>query len=191
MERPVRIFNQFPQGCPPVDEGGGPQLRPSRALAGWGVLGALAGGFAAGINADYTALRVVAFVGAGYLVAAVAGLLLESLAAWSARRRVVDRRPKHDRIPCNYVELAVDSYAFEDEIGKGFDPVERFKPVPPIWNARVEPATFTFADGEPFRDVALLVDAPDEPGPSGVFNVNARQAGFAAGGVTITITRGG
>jgi hypothetical protein len=193
VERLIRIFNQFPRGCPQVVEGGGPRLRPRRAILGWGALGALAGGFAAGIGRDaqYTTVRVAAFAGAGYLVAAIAGLLLESFAAWSARRRVVDRGPKHERISCNYVELEVDSYAFEDEVGKGFDPVQRFEPVPPIWNARAEPTAFMFADGEPYRDVALLVDAPDGPGPRGVFNVNARQAGFAAGGVTVVITRGG
>jgi hypothetical protein len=45
VRRPIRIFNRYPNGCPPVQEGGGPYLRPYRVFMGWGALGAVAGGF--------------------------------------------------------------------------------------------------------------------------------------------------
>lgn len=193
VERPIRIFNQFPEGCPEIKEGGGRRLRPKRVFLGWGVLGAAAGAPAAGIGPDatYSPLRVVAFVGAGYVVSVLLGLLLERLAAWNSSRKDTRDQPTHDRIPCNLVELTVDSYVFHDEVGKGFDPDAAFAARPPEWPSHIDPTTFMFADGELFRDVVLRVDAPDEPGPPGVFNVSARQGGFAAGGVTITITRGG
>ena len=89
------------------------------------------------------------------------------------------------------MEIDVDSYMFPDHIGKDFDPDTAFRGQPPVWPARVEPSTFTFTDGEVYRDVALLVDAPDGPGPPANFNVNVRQGGVPAGGVTVTITRGG
>jgi hypothetical protein len=147
---------------------------------------------AAGIDTDasYTPLRVAAFIAGGYAVAVIVGLLLESLAAWNDRRKTSDDQHKRDRIPCNLVELTVDSYVFHDDVGKTFDPDAVFNGLASEWPAHVDPATFLFADGDLFQDVTLHVDAPDDPGPAGTFNVNARQGGFAAGGVTITITRG-
>ena len=35
-----------------------------------------------------------------------------------------------------------------------------------------------------------IVDAPDETGSPGVFNINVRQGGVPTGGATIMITRG-
>jgi hypothetical protein len=87
-------------------------------------------------------------------------------------------------------EITVDSYVFVDKIGKEADPDVMFAPRKAVWNARVEPAAFTFAPGEKYRDVMLVVDAPDGPGPAEVFNVNVRQGGAPTGGVTVTVTRG-
>jgi hypothetical protein len=130
----------------------------------------------------------------GYAILVALGLLSESVFAWLRRSRRRDderRRPDRQRTPCNLVEIDVDSYEFHDEVGKRFNPDVVFQGRAPVWAAQVEPPRFLFAIGEAYRDVELLVDAPDEPGPPGVFNVNVRQGGVASGGVTITITRGG
>ena len=74
---------------------------------------------------------------------------------------------------------------------KDFNPNVAFQGKAPLWSAHVEPAQFLFATEEAYRDVELIVDAPDEPGPPGVFNVNIRQGGVPTGGVTIIVTRGG
>jgi hypothetical protein len=201
VERPIRIFNRYPKGCPPVQEGGGPILRPHRVFLGWAVLGAvLAGLFLRHLGPrEWPALaRLGAAVGAGYLVLALLGLFAESVYAWIKRSRGrVAADAKHSRseqrrksTPCNLVEIAVDSYTFNDHVGKDFDPDAAFTGKGPVWPARVEPSSFLFGEGEAYRDVKLLVDAPDGPGPPGVFNVNVLQGGVPAGGVTITITRG-
>lgn len=83
----------------------------------------------------------------------------------------------------------MDSYDFRDDVGKTFDPHATFSGKPPTWPARVDPTVFAFADFETYRDVNLYVDAPDGPGPGAVFNVNVRQGGAPAGGVTIFVTR--
>jgi hypothetical protein len=196
VHRPVRIFNQYPNGCPPVREGGGPYLRPHRVFAGWGVLGAVAGGFAykLGPQSWDPFVRFLAMVALGYAALVILGLLSESIYAWIKRsRRRDDEKPTRDRrrTPCNLVQIDVDSYEFEDKVGKDFDPNAAFQGKAPLWSARVEPAQFLFATGEAYRDVELIVDAPDEPGPPGVFNVNVRQGGVPTGGVTIIVTRGG
>ncbi len=95
-------------------------------------------------------------------------------------------RPRHG----NDVTIAVDSYVFHDKTGKDANPDEMFAPRDVAWPAHVEPAAFTFDPGEKYRDVMLIVDAPDGPGPAEVFNVNVRQGGAPTGGVTVTITRG-
>ena len=196
VRRPIRIFNQYPNGCPPVKEGGGPYLRPHRVFAGWGVLGAVAGGFLykLGPQGWDPPVRLAAVVAIGYAALALVGLLAESIYAWIKRTRHRNgEKPDRDRkrTPCNLVQIELDSYEFEDKVGKEFDPDTAFGGKPAIWSARVEPAEFLFAAGEAHRDVELLVDAPDEAGPPGVFNVNVRQGGVPTGGVTITITRGG
>ncbi len=89
----------------------------------------------------------------------------------------------------NDVEITVDSYVFVDAIGKDADPDQMFAPRAAAWPARVEPARFTFDAGEAYRDVMLIVDAPDGPGPSEVFNVSVRQGGSPTGGVTVTVER--
>ena len=188
----IKIFNQYPNGCPEIQEGGGPRLRPHRVFAGWGVLGAIAGFlvFRQWTILDPSLERVFISMGAGYVALTILGFLSESAFAWMARRRrQKDDVSRPERIPCNLVELTVDSYEFADEIGKGFDHGTRFQGKAPEWPARVEPSNFLFADGEAFREVELIVEAPDDPGPPAVFNVNARQGGVPAGGVTITISR--
>ncbi len=201
VERSIRIFNRYPKGCPPIDEGGGPILRPHRVFLGWAVLGAMAGFFLRS-RAPHewpSAARLGLAVGAGYLILALLGLLAESIYVWIKRSRgrvaaQAKRSKNEDRrrtTPCNLVEMAVDSYSFEDKVGKEFNPDVAFRGRAPIWPARVEPASFLFLDGEAYRDVDLVVDAPDGPGPPGVFNVNVRQGGVPAGGVTVSITREG
>jgi hypothetical protein len=97
----------------------------------------------------------------------------------------------HDRRapPWNLVELTFDSYVFHDAFGKEADPDAMFEPRPPAWPARLEPSLFHFAPDETFRDVMLIVDAPDGPGAAEQFNVTARQGGAPLGGVTLTVTR--
>lgn len=194
VQRSIRIFNKYPNGCPPVKEGGGPYLRPERVFLGWGVLGALAGALVQGVGpADWNPFaRAATAAGAGYAVLVLLGLVSESVYAWIRRRRNDrdgKRPPKHERRPCNLVEIDVDSYEFKDEVGKSFDPNAAFVGKAPTWPARVEPSVFAFAEFEAYRDVELHVDAPDGPGPGAVFNVNVRQGGVPAGGVTIFITR--
>jgi hypothetical protein len=192
MEFPIRIFNMHPQGCPPVREGGDRHVRPHRIFAGWAVLGAVAGGFASGIgNESVTQLRVATYAAAGYGVLFALGFMAEWLGSRSASRRFAHQGEERHRVPCNLVEASVDSYSFADDTGKAFDPKQRFAETGPASPARVDPSPFMFADGELFRDVLLMVDAPDEPGPAAVFNVNIRQGGSPAGGVTVTVTRGG
>jgi hypothetical protein len=89
------------------------------------------------------------------------------------------------------VAIDVDSYTFSDGSGKAFDPEAAFTGKAPMWGAHVVPNTFAFAPAEAYRDVELRLDAPDEPGPPGAFNVNVWQGGVPAGGVTILVTRGG
>jgi hypothetical protein len=200
VDRPIRIFNRYPKGCPPIEEGGGPILRPHRVFLGWAVLGALSGAFLARFAPDGWpgVARVATTAASGYLILTLVGLIAESAYAWIKRSRSraagaakrageVERRHLN---PCNLVTIDVDSYAFDDKVGKDFDPAVAFHGKGPVWPAQVEPASFLFLEGEAYRDVRLLVDAPDGPGTPGVFNVNVRQGGVPAGGVTITITRG-
>lgn len=202
VERPIRIFNRYPKGCPPVQEGGGPVLRPHRVFLGWAVLGAvLAGLFLRHLGPhEWPALaRLGVAVAGGYLVLALIGLFAESIYAWIKRSRgrvAAEAKRSRDEerrrgTPCNLVEVEVDSYTFGDGAGKAFNPDAAFHGQGPVWPARVEPSSFLFLEGEAYRDVSLLVDAPDGPGPPGVFNVNVRQGGVPAGGITITITREG
>jgi hypothetical protein len=200
MDRPIRIFNRYPKGCPPIEEGGGPILRPHRVFLGWAVLGALSGAFLARFApGDWPGVaRVATTAASGYLILTLVGLIAESAYAWIKRSRSraagaakraneIERRQLN---PCNLVQIDVDSYTFDDKVGKDFNPAEAFHGKGPVWPAYVDPASFMFAEGEAYRDVQLHVDAPDGPGPAGVFNVNVRQGGVPAGGVTITITRG-
>ena len=48
VRTPVRIFNRWPNGCPPVREGGG-ETSLVRAFGGWAVLGAV-GGYASALR---------------------------------------------------------------------------------------------------------------------------------------------
>jgi hypothetical protein len=97
-------------------------------------------------------------------------------------------RPPPDR--WRHVHLTVDSYRFNDAIGKEADPEQMFAPRAAAWPARVEPAEFDFGPREAYRDVELIVDAPNGPGEPEVFNVNAWQGDGPAGGVTVTVRRG-
>lgn len=190
VQTPIRIFNRWPEGCPPVREGGG-ETSLVRVFAGWALLGAV-GGYAASISIgqhDLSFRRAGLWFVAGYFIGALLGYLIEALRA-RGRRGHPNDPPRRDRISCLLVELFVDSYVFQDAIGKDADPAAMFAPRPPAWPARVEPNVFHFAPNEAYRDVLLIVDAPDPPGPPEVFNVNAYQGGMPAGGVTVTITRG-
>jgi hypothetical protein len=93
--------------------------------------------------------------------------------------------------PWNLVEIGFDSYVFHDAFGKDADPDLMFEPRPPVWSARVEPALFHFSAEETYRDVLLIVAAPDLPGRAERFNVSAWQGGAPLGGVTVTVTRQG
>ena len=109
----------------------------------------------------------------GYLILALLGLLAESAYAWIKRSRgrvaaAAKRRRDEERrrgIARNLVEIEVDSYIFDDRIGKEFGPDIVFRGKTPVWPARVEPSSFLFQDGEVYRDVELLVETPDGPGP--------------------------
>jgi hypothetical protein len=186
----VRIFNRWPEGCPPVREGGN-ETSLVRVFGGWAALAAV-GGFASALRFDehhFSYTRAGLYLVAGYVIGAIAGYLIESLRARGRRGHPNDPvRP--DRISCHLVELFVDSYVFHDAIGKDADPAVVFAPRPPPWPARVEPHLFHFAPDEAYRDVLLIVDAPDQRGLSEVFNVNTYQGGGPAGGVTVTITTG-
>lgn len=198
VERPIRIFNQYPRECPPVREDDGPVLRPHRVLIGWGLIGALGSlpliHFGRHEFAGQPLLyRLLMLLAAGYLLGVALGFFFESAYAAIARQRNKqrDRPRKPERIDCHLVEVTVDSYEFEDKIGKDFDPETAFKGESPTWPAVIDPPMFVFQPGEAFRDVTLKVDAPDDPGPPGQFNVNVRQGGVPTGGVTVVITRGG
>ena len=200
VERSIRIFNRYPKGCPPIEEGGGPVLRPHRVFLGWAMLGAIAGLFLGHLAPEAwpSLARIGTTAAIGYLVLALIGLLSESAYAWIRRTRGraagAEKRSREEERrrlnPCNLVEIDVDSYAFDDKVGKDFDPTTVFHGKAPVWPAQLDPSRFLFLEGEAYRDVRLLVDAPDGPGEPAVFNVNVRQGGVPAGGVTVTITRG-
>lgn len=186
VRTPIRIFNRWPHGCPPIREGGD-AVSPWRVLLGYGLLGIGAGPVAAAaLVPDLTHPQQLLTLAGGYLAGAATGLVIEVI-----RSRVGDRRSRihsgRERLPCTLVTTSIDSYAFEDRTGKEADPVTMFAGHPPVWPARVEPDTFVFAPNEAYRDIELIVEAPDEPAPPGVFNVGVLQGGVAAGGVTVTV----
>lgn len=189
VQVPIRIFNRWLEGCPPIEEGGR-KVTVVPILLGWAVLGAVAGFFTVslGQTAAQTWLLALGAV-AGYLAGFLIGFTVEGVLAWSYRKKT-RKRTRRDEINCNLVELTLDSYIYHDQKGKDADPDVMFAPRPPAWGARVEPHLFHFGENETFRDVHLIVDAPDEPSSSEVFNVNARQGGAPSGGVTVTIIRG-
>lgn len=189
VDTPVRVFNRWPTGCPPIQESGDAVFLP-RAFAGTGLLGIIAGFLLATALLDEpTVARLAGWGAAGYGVGALFGLLLELVRSRWRRQR--GRDPRREQIACELVEITVDGYRFQDGKGKDVDPTAMFAPRPPAWPARVEPSLFTFQAGETYRDVLLIVEAPEEPGPPEVFNVNVRQGGAPTGGVTVSITRGG
>jgi hypothetical protein len=186
VRSPIRIFNRWPEGCPPIREGGD-AVSLWRVLFGYALLGMGAAPIAAAALApDLTNPQQLLTPAGGYLGGAAIGLVVEL-----ARSRVGDRRSRihtgRERLPCTLVTTSVDSYAFDDHKGKEADPATMFAGRPPAWPARIEPDTFAFAPNEAYRDVELIVEAPDEPGPPAVFNVNVLQGGVASGGVTVTI----
>jgi hypothetical protein len=195
VARSVRIFNRYPDGCPPVVEGGGPWVRPHRVFLGWGMLGAVGAPLLEHSVSDDVPLilKVLGLVVAGYLVLSLLGLGAEWAAAWMKRRANEQRGrdPRRDRVDCGLVQVTVDSYEFDDRIGKDFDPQVTFQGRPVVWPASVTPSSFVFTAGEAFRDVELVVQAPDAPGPVGHFNLSVWQGGVPSGGVTIAITTGG
>lgn len=190
VRNPVRIWNRWPAGCPAIDEGGDEVVWP-RVLVGYGLFGLLAGPWLARVLLPHVGLgEDLASLAVGWVWGAALGFIAESIRASIGGRRSRERqRDGHERPACNVVELTVDSYRFRDAKGKDAEPHLMFAPRPPAWPARLEPATFAFAPGEAYRDVLLIVDAPDDPGPAEVFNVNARQDGMATGGVSVVINR--
>jgi hypothetical protein len=152
VDRSVRVFNHYPEECPPVKEGGGPWLRPHRVFLGWGVLGAIAALLLRHYIPEGTAPvpAMLALIAAGYVVLSLVGLAAESIYAWIRRRSNAQRaeNPRPDRVGCHLVEVKVDSYTFDDKIGKDFDPAVGFQGKPPAWPATVTPASFVFAPGE-------------------------------------------
>jgi hypothetical protein len=99
----------------------------------------------------------------------------------------MDRR---GRVPWNLVEINFDSYVFHDAYGDEANGDVMFAPRPPAWPARVEPRIFHFAPDETYRDVELVVDAPDGHGQREHFNVTALQGGAPLGGVTVAVIPG-
>jgi len=195
VNRTIRIFNRYPGGCPPVKEGGGPWVRPHRVFAGWGLLGATAAPLLEHrLNERMPlVLAVLALVAAGYVALSTVGLAAEWSFAWMKRRAREQRgeNPRTDRVDCGLVQLTIDSYEFEDQTGKEFDPRTGFQGRPAVWPATVEPSSFVFLPDEAFRDVEVRVEAPDAPGQVGHFNLSVWQGGVPSGGVTIAITTGG
>ena len=196
VSRLIRIFNRYPGECPPVREGGGPVLRPHRVFLGWGPLGAMAGMLLVHHRIpDGTPflLGLLELMAAGYVAMVLLGLAAEAAFAWMKRRSNEQRgtNPRNDRTDCHLVETKVDSYEFDDTTGKAFDPTAAFAGKAPVWPAMVTPPSFVFLPGEAFRDVELRVEAPDDLGPAGHFNVSVWQGGVPSGGVTVTITTGG
>ena len=187
VRTPVRIFNNWIEGCPPIHEGGR-GIGRAAVFIGWGLYGLLTGVFTTGLGiAGHASIARFTYRGAiGYVIGVLIGLLFELILSRTHRK---DPRGRH-QVPCNLVEITVDSYQFHDQTGKDADPKVMFAPRAAAWGARVDPNLFHFADNEAFRDVELIVDAPDEPGPPEVFNVNVTQGGSPSGGVTVTITRG-
>lgn len=194
VDRSIRIFNRYPNGCPAVKEGGGPWVRPHRVFLGWGLLGATAAPMLEHhhVFGLPVVLTVLTSIGLGYVALAIVGLAAESVFAWMKRRARQQRgeNPPPDRVDCHLVHVTVDSYEFEDGGGKEFDPDAAFQGRPIVWPAIVTPESFVFVPGEAFRDVDLHVDAPDTPGLTGHFNLSVRQGGAPSGGVTIAITTG-
>ena len=189
VRAPMRVFNKFPRGCPPVQQGGD-AVSYWRVLLGYAFFGLVIAPLLAYIlrHHDVTWTERVLFAIGGYAAGALLGLFFETLRAAAGKRRT-ERAVNPDNRTCNFVEMTVDSYEFVDGVGKAFDPEAAFAGKPPVWPARVEPNPFAFAPGEAFRDVELIVNAPDPPGPAAQFNVNVWQAGMPTGGATFTINR--
>jgi hypothetical protein len=190
VQNPIRIWNRWPDGCPTIAEGGDEVVWP-RVLVGYGLFGLMAGPWLARVLLPQVGFgEDLASIGIGWLWGAAVGFVAETIrASIGGRRSRREGRARPGRQACNVVELTVDSYRFKDATGKDADPHGMFAPRPPAWPARLDPATFAFGPGEAYRDVLLIVDAPDGPGPAEVFNVNARQDGMATGGVSVIINR--
>lgn len=188
VRTPVRIFNRWPGGCPPVREGGD-AISWWRVLLGYALLGLAFAAPVAGIYLrDERWLVRAALLPVGYAVGLLVGLSAESVRAAVRNQRIRGRKGR-ERRPCELVEVTVDSYAFDDRTGKDADPNVMFAGKGPTWPATVKPHRFMFMTGEVFRDVELTVQAPDEPGLPAVFNVSARQGEVALGGITVTVQR--
>ena len=188
VRAPMRVFNRFPRGCPPIHEGGD-AVSWWRVLLGYAFMALVTAPIAGTIwRHDLTWTQKILLAIAGYVGGALLGLLIESLRAATGRRRTANEKPP-DRRNCAYVTITTDSYEFHDGKGKEIDPAVLFAGAPSVWPARVEPNPFAFAPGEAFRDVELIVDAPDGPGPPAKFNVSVWQGGMPSGGATFTIQR--
>ena len=95
------------------------------------MLGAVAGGFLYKLGPERLGGfgKAVLMIAIGYLTLVLLGLLSESVYAWIKRRRRKYEKPPdgHKRTPCTLVEIEVDSYEFEDKVGKDFEPETAFQ----------------------------------------------------------------
>lgn len=182
VKAPIRIFNRYPNGCPPEEI-----IKKDR---GWLKILLLWGGMGLALGLALFYLQPEWFAGKNELYPILFGYVVGIFAGYAIQgppiRRQYEKNNKN-RIPCNLVEITVDSYEFKDKTGKDADPQIIFAPRPPQWSARVEPHLFQFLNNETYRDVLLIVDAPDAAELPERFNVNAWQGGHPGGGVTIFI----
>jgi len=187
-----RVYNRYPDGCPPVYKGGY-KTRVSQIL-GYTVIFSLIGFAYAFFPKDGNYKEVLTGFVVGGIVGAIVGFIREKVVGSMKLNRSKRRHEKmatieREKVSCNWVEIFVDGYLFKDAKGKEAHAEAMFAPKPTEWPARVEPNTFVFNPGEAFRDVILIVDAPDEAGPPANFNCNVWQGGVPSGGITVTINR--
>jgi hypothetical protein len=184
VQVPIRIFNRWIGGLPKTTER--LKNRTWWPIILWGVILLIAGLLAAYYSADKIEWwRWIYWPVLGLIIGVFAGY-----AVLGKPTKIPDGSP-NDPQTDNLrflVELNVDSYRFHDKTGKDADPEEIFAPKPPAWPAHVEPQTFYFKEDEAYRDVLLVVDAPDAARQAEIFNLNARQGGEPIGGATVTVT---
>ena len=196
----IRVFNKWPRGCPSDEDRRAPFEWP--LVAGALLIGATIGLAYATLlhHGDEHGIRHAwrsdwfTMLGIGAAAGVVVGLLrfviaTRQRASMRHERETAEPWRRRERVPCELVTIGVDSYTFEDGVGKDVNPTVMFAPRPPASPAWVEPSTFRFEDGEPHRDVILIVDAPEGPGPAETFNVSILQGHDPSGGVTVRVVR--
>jgi hypothetical protein len=183
LNTPVRIFNQYLMGCPPDKPLPANKNGWGRLLLLWGSIGIAVGYGLKYFKSEWFSQNNLLFnLVFGYLAGVLAGY---AILGPPIRKHYEGNNRK--KIPCNLVEITIDSYVFEDKVGKDADPNVMFEPAPPAWPAHIEPATFHFLQNETYRDVNLIVDAPNDIRASANFNINVWQGGYPTGGVTVKV----